>query len=580
MSAHISVIHLLIYSGIHTMKKSLFWQLFTPVSLIFTVCIIVLALMIPNMVRNNTEQEAIAQAEITVQQFKTLRAYYTKNVIKKIAGTNDISPAIDHQASPDNIPLPATMIHDLSGLLEEQGISIHLYSAFPFPNRENRRMDDFGSEAWRTLSQNPDTVFSRAEEIDGKTMVRVAIADRMVSQACVDCHNSRADTPKNDWQLNDVRGVLEVALPIDQSLANGVTLSNEITGFLLATALLIFASLYFIYKKTIGKKLEQLATALQEIAEGDGDLTRRLDEGRRDELGEVAHWFNLFVGKLQHLMGDIKGSTDSLTGSARQLSQIAEKSNTEITEQQMQTDQLATAINEMAAAVQEVAHNTKQAATTADKANQEASNGRSIVNGNIDAMDNLANEIQKASAVIHQLQSESNEIGGVLDVIKGIAEQTNLLALNAAIEAARAGEQGRGFAVVADEVRTLASRTQESTQEIQNMIERLQSRAQEAVKVMNENQAQSQAGVENASRVNDSLQNINTAIEEISDLNTQIASAADEQSHVAEEVNRNIQQISQCTDAAVGGSEQVARASEDLTRLATQLRDLADRFKT
>ncbi len=562
------------------MKKSLFWQLFTPVSLIFIICIIVLALMIPNMVRKNTEQEAIAQAETTVQQFKTLRAYYTKNVIKKIAGTNDISPAIDHQASPDSIPLPATMIHDLSGLLEEQGISIHLYSAFPFPNRENRRMDDFGSEAWRTLNQNPDTVFSRSEEVDGKTMVRVAIADRMVSQACVDCHNARADTPKNDWQLNDVRGVLEVALPIDQSLANGAMLSNEITGFLLVTALLIFVLLYFIYKKTIGKKLGQLATALQEIAEGDGDLTRRLDESRKDELGEVAHWFNLFVGKLQHLMGDIKGSTDSLTGSARQLSQIAEKSNAEITEQQMQTDQLATAINEMAAAVQEVANNTKQAATTADKANQEASNGRSIVNGNIDAMDNLANEIQKASAVIHQLQSESNEIGGVLDVIKGIAEQTNLLALNAAIEAARAGEQGRGFAVVADEVRTLASRTQESTQEIQNMIERLQSRAQEAVKVMNENQAQSQAGVENASRVNDSLQNINTAIEEISDLNTQIASAANEQSHVAEEVNRNIQQISQCTDAAVGGSEQVARASEDLTRLATQLHDLADRFKT
>jgi len=562
------------------MKKSLFWQLFTPISLTFAVCIIALALMIPDMVRKNTEQEAIAQAETTVQQFKTLRAYYTKNVIKKIAGKNNIFPAIDHQANPDSIPLPATMIHDLSALLAKQGTSIHLYSAFPFPNRENRQMDDFGSEAWRAFSQNPDTVFSRTEEIDGKTVVRVAIADRMVNQACVDCHNSRADTPKNDWQLNDVRGVLEVALPIDQSLANGMALSYEITGFLLATALLIFVLLYFIYKKTIGKKLEQLASALKEIAEGDGDLTRRLDESRKDELGEVAHWFNIFVGKLQRLMGDIKGSMDSLTGSAQQLSQVAEQSNSKITEQQMQTDQLATAINEMAAAVQEVAHNTQQAATAADKANQETGNGRSIVNGNIDAMDNLASEIQKASAVIHQLQSESNEIGGVLDVIKGIAEQTNLLALNAAIEAARAGEQGRGFAVVADEVRTLASRTQESTQEIQNMIERLQSRAQEAVKVMNENQAQSQAGVENASRVNDSLQNISTAIEEISDLNTQIASAADEQSHVAEEVNRNIQQISQCTDAAVGGSEQVAQASEDLTRLATQLRNLAGRFKT
>ncbi len=562
------------------MKKSLFWQLFTPISLIFAVCIIALALMIPDMVRKNTELEAIAQAETTVQQFKTLRAYYTKNVIKKIAGKDGITPAIDHRTNPDSIPLPATMIHDLSGLLAEQGISIHLYSAFPFPNRESRQMDDFGSEAWRTLSQSPDTVFSRTEEVDGKTLVRVAIADRMVNQACVDCHNSRADTPKNDWQLNDVRGVLEVALPIDQSLANGAMLSNEITGFLLATALLIFALLYFIYKKTIGKKLEQLATALQEIAEGDGDLTRRLDESRKDELGEVAHWFNTFVGKLQHLVGDIKGSTDSLTGSAQQLSQVAEKSNTEITEQQMQTDQLATAINEMAAAVQEVAHNTQQAAAAADKANREAGNGRSIVNGNIDTMDSLASEIQKASDVIHQLQSETNEIGGVLDVIRGIAEQTNLLALNAAIEAARAGEQGRGFAVVADEVRTLASRTQESTQEIQNMIERLQSRAREAVKVMDENQVQSQAGVENASRVNDSLQNINTAIEEISDLNTQIASAAEEQSHVAEEVNRNIQQISQGTDAAVGGSEQVARASEDLTQLAAQLRELADRFKT
>ncbi len=562
------------------MKKSLFWQLFTPISLIFTVCIVALALLIPSMVHKNTEQEAIAQAETTVQQLKTLRAYYTKNIIKKIAGKEGIAPAIDHQSNPNAIPLPATMIHDLSGLLGEQGISIHLYSDFPFPNRENRQLDDFGKAAWRALSKNPDTVFSRTEEVDGKTMVRVAVADRMTHQACVDCHNSRADTPKNDWKLNDVRGVLEVDLPIDQAIANGAALSNEITGFLLATALLIFALLYFVYKKTIGKKLAQLARALQEIAEGDGDLTRRLDESRRDELGDVAHWFNIFAGKLQGLVSDIKESTDSLNGSAQQLSQVAEKSNAEITGQQMQTDQLATAINEMVAAVQEVANNTQQAAATADKASREASGGRAIVNDNIDSMDSLAGEIQRASSVIHQLQSETNEIGSVLDVIRGIAEQTNLLALNAAIEAARAGEQGRGFAVVADEVRTLASRTQESTQEIQDMIECLQARAREAVTVMDENQQHSQAGVENAGRVNDALQNIDTAIAEINDLNTQIASAAEEQSHVAEEVNRNILHISQGTEAAVEGSEQVARASEDLTRLATQLRSLAGRFKT
>jgi methyl-accepting chemotaxis protein len=561
------------------MKRSLFWQLFAPISLFFVLCIIALALYIPYIVQKHTEQAAVAQAQQTVQQFKTLRAYYTRNVIKKIAGKESIKGSFEHKSDPNAIPLPATLIHDLSELLAKQGTSIKLYSAYPFPNRQQRRLDAFAEEAWRTLDKNPDTVFSLTEEVNGTPTVRVAIADKMVSQVCVDCHNSRADTPKNDWKINDVRGILEVNLPIDQQLADGLSLSNTIITFLAGAALFIFGLFFVVYKRTAGKKLQQLTTALHGIAEGDGDLTQRLDASAKDELGDVARGFNSFIGKLQSLVGNIKGSTLTLATSAQKLSLVSEQTNTEVAKQQSQTDQLATAINEMVATVQEVARNTHQAAEAADKAQQESQSGQSVVNANINAMDTLAGEVEKASNVIHLLETDTAEIGGVLDVIRGIAEQTNLLALNAAIEAARAGEQGRGFAVVADEVRTLASRTQESTQEIQNMIERLQSRTRQAVEAMHGNQAQAQIGVERAGEVQTSLQTISATITEINELNIQIANAAEQQSQVAEDVNQSIRHISQSTQSTVGGSAQIANASENLTHLATQLKSLVEQFK-
>jgi methyl-accepting chemotaxis protein len=240
---------------------------------------------------------------------------------------------------------------------------------------------------------------------------------------------------------------------------------------------------------------------------------------------------------------------------------------------------VATAINQMSAKVQEVARNAVEAASAAQQADQTFNEGKLVVDRVIGAIGDLSNEVEKASGVIKQLETESNNIGSVLDVIKSIAEQTNLLALNAAIEAARAGEQGRGFAVVADEVRTLAGRTQSSTQEIEEMISKLQAGTSNAVKVMDQGMSMSRVGVDQAALAGEALQTINTAVEHISVMNSQIASAAEEQSSVTEEINRSIISINQVADQTSSGAQQTAAASDDLAKLTEQLKGLVDHFK-
>jgi aerotaxis receptor len=255
-----------------------------------------------------------------------------------------------------------------------------------------------------------------------------------------------------------------------------------------------------------------------------------------------------------------------------------EQSSDGIRQQQSETDQVATAITEMAASVQEVARNAQNTADAADKADAEARAGRQVVADTGTAIGRLAAEVEKASGVIQQLETRSSEITSVLDVIRGIAEQTNLLALNAAIEAARAGEQGRGFAVVADEVRTLASRTQQSTQEIQSMIEKLQDGARSAVKVMTLSREQADSSVEQARHAAASLENITRSVSVITDMSAQIATAVEEQSAVGEEINRNVVSIRHISDANADTGAQSEQAAQNVAQLALSLQQLATQF--
>ncbi|WP_127477581.1 HAMP domain-containing methyl-accepting chemotaxis protein [Sulfurivermis fontis] len=327
----------------------------------------------------------------------------------------------------------------------------------------------------------------------------------------------------------------------------------------------------------IGRAVAELERASGQMAEG--DLTTRANYKAQDELGRVATAFNRMGERFHSMVQQLSGATGQLAAAAEETSAITEQTSSGIRQQQSETEQVATAMNEMTATVQEVAHSAASAAEAAHKADDEALAGKQVVTRTIDVIDSLASEVEKAAGVIHQLEQDSEQIGTVLDVIRGIAEQTNLLALNAAIEAARAGEQGRGFAVVADEVRTLASRTQQSTAEIQGMIEKLQTGAANAVKVMEASRAQAQAGVEQVAQAGASLDSITRAVGTINDLNAQIASAAEEQSSVAEEINRNIVNISQVAEQTSQGAQQTAAASEELARLAEQLQGLVGQFR-
>ena len=360
------------------------------------------------------------------------------------------------------------------------------------------------------------------------------------------------------------------------------TVKSVSSGFLVGTVVVgvVLALLAFLMVvSSVIKPIKQIAARFTEIAEGEGDLTVSLPENGNDEITAVSHGFNMFVSKTRRTIQQVIEASSQISDSVSELNNINVRSSEVIDRQQKETDQVATAINEMVVTVQEVARNVTDAANAAKQANDESLSGQDIVATAIKKIDRLANEVQQAAQVLHRVEEDSQKVGTVLDVIKDIAEQTNLLALNAAIEAARAGEQGRGFAVVADEVRTLAGRTQQSTEEIQKMIESLQSGTREAVDVMERGQDMTGETVEQANKAGEALQTIADAVATITNMTAQVASAAEEQNSVADEINSSIVNISNHARETGEAAQQSDSAANQLSDLSTKLHSAVSQFK-
>ena len=341
----------------------------------------------------------------------------------------------------------------------------------------------------------------------------------------------------------------------------------------------IVVAVVLLIGRSITRPLCGVASAMREIASGDGDLTRQLPSEGNDEVTGLATHFNAFVTKIRNTVAAVSQSTTQLATAAEELSAITGENSRMAASQRVETDQVATAVTEMNATAQEVARNAEDAAESTRMADREVVRGREVMKQTVGSMEHLSGEIDTAGDVIDGLKVSTENIGSVLDVIRGVAEQTNLLALNAAIEAARAGDQGRGFAVVAGEVRTLASRTHESTQEIQRMIERLQREAGKAVEVMNNGRSQTRLTLEQAAEADQALAHIAQSVSTITNMNTQIAAAAEEQTAVSQELDRNVTRIADLAVQGESGNGQTAIASRELAQLGEGLRTLVSQFR-
>ncbi|HAS6173425.1 TPA: HAMP domain-containing protein [Vibrio vulnificus] len=371
----------------------------------------------------------------------------------------------------------------------------------------------------------------------------------------------------------------ETLLALNQQYVERQNFVDNVILIGLVAVVISVSFAYWVIQRFVMKPMRQIQVAMRDISEGEGDLSRRIDISSRDELGELAHSFNQFTSRIHNTIGEVVAATQSVRSDMHLILQSTQQISQFSHGQQQESHTVAAAVNEMQATSQSVSDSAGEAAHSSSLASEQVEQAQRTVQQTVESIEHLSDEIESATQVIHRLDSQVSNIASVLDVIRGIADQTNLLALNAAIEAARAGEQGRGFAVVADEVRSLASRTSDSTGEIQAMIERLQQGAQEAVVVMSRSVSSREETLHRASNATDSLDQIGASIVHMNDMNSQIASAATQQSAVSADINLNVQNIADSSKQMVSMVAQVQQACEGLDEQCEQLDTLLGRFK-
>lgn len=372
---------------------------------------------------------------------------------------------------------------------------------------------------------------------------------------------------------------LQQAESLNEQIENEASAMISVLSLAGLIGTLVSLSVVVCLPMLVTRPLNDISARLADIAEGEGDLTLRLNLERRDELGQLAGHVNRFMERLQHLVGDIRSTTESVATSTGEMVQASASSRQAVDDQSLSINMVVVAVNELTAAIHEVAQNTNETADNAKQANATTEAGRERLNRAVDRVNDLSEYLENASHNMQKLEEDARNVTSVIEVIRGVAEQTNLLALNAAIEAARAGEQGRGFAVVADEVRTLASRTQQSTEDIRSMLTRLQGGVQEAVDAMAASREMTAEAVESAGEAGNALAEISVAVQRITEMAIQIATAAEEQSAVTADIDKNMVEIH---DLATRTSEDAAvttSASEHLSSLATRLQEMVVRFR-
>lgn len=548
--------------------------------------------LLQHFMRNHSEFEVMFYADSQGEAYyhnldrrnRADRSYFNEIVIQN-SRTSVVSNPTYSGTTGNAITL---LVHAVKN---DNGRVIGLLAATLTLDTLTQLVDDISSEqaiAWLVDSQgiyvaHPEPSFRMEKNaLESTNAEYSAMSRRMISGetglADIFLDNNRRYLVAYHPVVNTPGWSLAVALPYDHVMATAVSLRNSLL-MAFCLILIILVGIVILVAKMIVRLVNTTGSALDRIAAGDGDLTQRLSEERYDEFGDLARSFNHFVSGVHGLVQQVAGAAVQLAAASEQLAVSSREASEQVSQQQHETDQVATAMTQMAASVLEVAGNAAQAATAAEQSSQSVEQGDKVVQRTASEVSILAGEVQKAVDVMQRLQKDAESIGAMLEVIRAIADQTNLLALNAAIEAARAGEHGRGFAVVADEVRALATRTQASTEDIRNIIEKLQAVSQDAVNVMDGSYTKANEVLDWSSQASEMLKQITESIMTINDMNMQIATATEEQSAVAEDVNQSLIRISTGVEQLSTGSAHIAGGSDELARLATELQQRVARFK-
>ena len=513
------------------------------------------------------------RANVISTQIMISRAYITQNYVNKIKKSkagSDMQVLKDHAGVSDAIPFPATAVREMGEEASRTGLySARLVSQNPM-NPANSPKDNFENEAIRAIMGGADH-YARRDDVNGVQTFRRAVVDKASSAACISCHSNN--------QVGDTLGMLTLSLPMTEA----VMLSNrsmwQTGGLMAGMVVLIMVVTYFLLRNIVLKPLAKMSEISRDIAKGEGDLTKRVPAEGNDEIAQMGGYFNEFIEKLQQMIKKVAHVTDKVASASVELSATAEEISKGTDTLTSRASQTAAAVEEMNATVGQVAQNSGKAASLAQDTVKTAQHGGTVVSSTISGMQQLSEAVSNSATIISDLGKSSDQIGEIVRTIEDIADQTNLLALNAAIEAARAGEQGRGFAVVADEVRKLAERTTKATKEIGDMIRQIQHDTRGAVDSMQQGTQKVTAGVDLVNKTGEALSQIVRMVSESADMIRQIAVASEEQSVATQQIASDIENVAKVTKESSSGAHESAKASQDLSQLAVELQGIVGGFK-
>ncbi|MDR9498832.1 MAG: methyl-accepting chemotaxis protein [Hydrogenovibrio sp.] len=515
-----------------------------------------------------------AAAKSSIQNAQNARQFYSEHVIPvgQKAGVG-----ISHEQDGLSLPLPASFMRAL-GNMSDNGGQLRLFSQDPFNFRtkDETRLDAFEQTALEALKAEPETPFYQIEQQQGEPVFRYAVADIMSDQSCVTCHNSHPDSPKTDWQLGDVRGALEVSVPLSKVAS---TITHHFWIVQGAMLVLIGASLIAVWFLATGlsRRLESSVAVAERMAEGDLDFETPVMA--QDESGRMMNALTKLQTRLRELIYDLGYDAQHLSDAARNLDEQSDTVTQTAVNQKAATENVAVAVEELTRAMEQISDQSDQVHHLAEDSRNAAVESSRTVHKSADSLNEMAQRVSNATENFDQLKTMSQDVGGIVNTIEDIAEQTNLLALNAAIEAARAGEHGRGFAVVADEVRGLSQRTSQSTEEISKVIGHIQTMIGKVGDDMQTSIEQMQQGVDLAHTAGDAVADLESKSQDVTRAIEQIQSFLKEHEQAVSMIGDKVEQITHEANQVVKGNESVNESGERLNQMSKDVENYSRQFK-